>query len=241
MVNFVSNEFVIESELQTIRMTMRPCSTEQFWLEKLVKGKLVHSYWDVNVSKERLYQEYRDFCSARNLPIDSYSEFDQMIFGQLLIDQNDEDKDYRPTGNRKSSNGQSPEQKLVHRVPDLERSRRLYLEARPDLVSMVTRERFTPRSFQRSRLFFPGTLMLLSGIVILAYQLYIFFMRGTWTSFSLFHFIELADWQEGLKWFSDSSGVSTARQLSQQILSYAELAVILLFVGLLVRVNTDRE
>ncbi len=239
MNSFVSTEFVLKNEVLEICNRLQPESIEQFWLAKLVSGKLMHAYWDTNIGKEDLYQSYKDFCNVRQFDIKSFSDFDQLIFGNLLLDHSDSDNDYRPsTGRRKK---EEPEKKLAHCVPELERSRRLYLEARPDLVSHITRMRFEPIFSKHARFIRLDFLLLLSGIAILSYQAILLSTEGTWTSFSILHFMELANWQTGLSWFADTSNLSTTKILSQKLLSYAEIALIFLMLGALVYINTDHD
>ena len=245
MNSFVSKQFVLHTEIPAICNNMKPGSVEQYWLEKLVSGRLVHGYWDTNVTKESLYQDYLEFCRLRELQPDGFARFDELIFGQLLLDQSTSEQDYRPsTGRLKKPDNPEEEQvaeRLEHSVPDLERSRRLYLEARPDLVSHITRMRFTPRAVRRRRFIRLDYLLLFTGIAFLLYQAYLFTLQGTWTSFSILHVMELADWKSGLNWFADTSSLATTKLLGQKLLSYAELPVILLMLGALVYFNTDYD
>ncbi len=240
MTCFVSTEFVYKSEISAICNKLHPDTIEQFWLTKLVRGKLVNAYWDTNIGKEDLYKDYQKFCRVRDLEVKSFLEFDYLIFGNLLLAHSTTEDDYRPNNGKRNIEKQAHD-RLAHCVPELERCRRLYLEARPDLVSHVTQLRFTPRFIKRKIFLRFDVLLLLSGIIILAYQALMLTLQGTWTSFSLFHFMEMAEWKTGLAWLTDTSTLSTTKLLSQKLLSYAEIALILLTLGLLIYINTDYE
>ncbi|VAW79163.1 hypothetical protein MNBD_GAMMA12-406 [hydrothermal vent metagenome] len=240
MANFVSSEFVYKSEISSICNKLHPDTIEQFWLVKLVRGKLVNAYWDTNIGKEELYKDYKNFCRVRDIEVKSFLDFDCLIFGNLLLTHSESEDDYRPSKGKRKLERQEYD-RLAHCVPELERCRRLYLEARPDLVSHVTQLRFTPRFTKRKLFLRFDVLLLLSGVMILAYQAFMLTVQGTWTSFSLFHFIEIAEWQTGLEWLTDTSTLSTTKLLSQKLLSYAEIALILLTLGLLIHINTDYE
>jgi len=240
MKNFVSTDFVHFNEIPAICRKLQPESVEQFWLEKLVNGRLINGRWDTNVGKEALYQDYYEFCNIHDLNKSAFATFDKQIFGQMLLDRSLSDKDYRPSTKKNDKTEELSEQ-IEHCVPSLERSRRLYLESRPDLVSHITRERFAPEVAKRKRRIRFDYTMFFLATVILIYQIYLYGTQGAWTSYSLFHFMEMANWQTGLNWFADNNDLSTAKQLGQKILDYSELGLVLLTVGVLVNFNTDYD
>ena len=223
----IDKEFIRESELSLAYNYIPDDSVEQFWLERLVRGRLGSCLWSKRISGSSLYQEYSAYCAEYDLRPYSFQRFYSHIHQQ-----------FARSSLSKSTKICESAKLAVH---PLSHSRRMFLESHPNMFSAIAQNRiFSPQPKPPSRtLSVFSSVCLFVGFCLLIYQIFEFLRVSHWNSFSLLRLVRAIGGDKFAAWANAKTELYEVKWVFVELMQFSELAAVLLILGFLIKANQD--